>query len=131
MTSEDGRYFTRDHEWFLVDGDLITVGITEYAAEQLGDIVFVEEPRLGAAAGSGETILEIESTKSVGEILAPVPGEIVEANVAAREAPELVNQDPLGAGWLVRLRTDAEVDASDFLDAASYAAYLAADAEGR
>lgn len=99
----DLRY-TAEHEWVAVDGDVATVGITAYAAEKLGDVVYVDLPKAGAALAAGTVVGEIESTKSVGELFAPVDGEVVESNQAVLDDPTLVNSDPFGAGWLVKVR---------------------------
>ena len=96
--------YTREHEWVRVEDDVAVVGITDYAADQLGDVVYVEMPEAGTQVSAGTVIGEVESTKSVGEIYAPVSGEVVESNEVAAENPELVNQDPFGAAWLVKIR---------------------------
>lgn len=110
--------YTSDHEWIRVVGDVATVGITAFAADKLGDVVFVELPEAGARVEGGSVVGEIESTKSVGELFAPVDGEVLEANTAVVESPELVNSDPFGEGWLIRVRFDALPDG--LLDAAAY-----------
>ncbi|GAA2066052.1 MULTISPECIES: glycine cleavage system protein GcvH [Leifsonia] len=104
MAAERDLKYTPEHEWLLVDGDVATVGITAYAAEKLGDVVFVELPEEGSDVTAGRVVGEIESTKSVGELFAPVDGTVAEANSAVVDAPELVNSDPFGAGWLVKVR---------------------------
>ena len=96
--------YTAEHEWIAVDGDVATVGITAYAADKLGDVVFVDLPKVGATVGAGKVVGEIESTKSVGELYAPVDGEVVEANQAVIDQPDLVNSDPFGAGWMIKVR---------------------------
>ena len=96
--------YTAEHEWVLVDGDIATVGITAYAADKLGDVVFVELPKSGSALAEGAIVGEIESTKSVGELFAPVDGEVVEANEAVEADPSLVNSDPFGEGWLIKVK---------------------------
>jgi glycine cleavage system H protein len=96
--------YTAEHEWVAVDGDVATVGITAYAAEKLGDVVYVDLPKQGSNVASGKVVGEIESTKSVGELFAPVDGEVVEANHAVVDDPTLVNSDPFGAGWLIKVR---------------------------
>ncbi len=103
MTSENDLKYTAEHEWLDADGSVATVGITAYAANQLGDIVYVDLPAVGAAVEAGTTIGEIESTKSVGDLYAPVTGTVVEVNEAVASAPETVNSDPLGDGWLVKI----------------------------
>ena len=95
--------YTAEHEWVLVEGDTATVGITAYAAEKLGDVVFVELPTVGSSVASGTVVGEIESTKSVGELFAPVDGTVAEANEAVVADPSLVNSDPFGAGWLIKV----------------------------
>lgn len=92
--------YTSEHEWIRVEGDVATVGITQYAADALGDIVYVDLPKAGTTIAAGAIVGEAESTKSVGELFAPVSGDIVEANQAVIDSPELVNSDPYGAGWL-------------------------------
>ena len=111
--------YTTEHEWILVEGDVATVGITAYAAEKLGDIVFVELPKVGSTLAEGTVVGEIESTKSVGELFAPVNGTVVEANEAVSDSPELVNSDPFGEGWLVKVRF---TELPEMLDLAAYTA---------
>ena len=114
--------YTAEHEWVAVDGDVARIGITDYAADKLGDVVFVELPAVGSAVASGRVVGEIESTKSVGELYAPLDGEIVEANQAVVDDPSLVNSDPYGAGWMIAVRF-AELPA--LLTADEYAALIA------
>jgi len=104
MTNRESLHYTKEHEWLSIDGDVATVGITEYAAEKLGDIVFVDLPKLGSSTTYMKICGEIESTKSVGELYAPVDGEIVAVNDSVAATPELVNQDPMGAGWLIKIK---------------------------
>jgi glycine cleavage system H protein len=99
-----GTYFTKDHEWVTVDGDVATVGITTYAADKLGDVVYVDLPAVGASVAAGRVVGEIESTKSVGELFAPVDGEVVERNDAVVDDPSMVNADPMGAAWLIKVK---------------------------
>jgi glycine cleavage system H protein len=103
MADKTELQYTSDHEWVLVDGTTATVGITAYAADKLGDVVFVELPDVGSTVASGTVVGEIESTKSVGELFAPVDGTVLEANEAVVDAPELVNSDPFGEGWLIKV----------------------------
>ena len=112
--------YTAEHEWVAVDGDVATVGITAYAAEKLGDVVYVDLPKQGSSVASGKVVGEIESTKSVGELFAPVDGEVVESNQAVVDDPTLVNSDPYGAGWMIKVRF-TELP-SDLLTAEQYAA---------
>ncbi len=97
-------HYTKDHEWVRVDGDVATVGITVYAAEKLGDVVYVDLPAVGATIAAGKIVGEIESTKSVGELFAPVDGEVVERNDAVIDSPSDVNADPEGSAWLIKVR---------------------------
>jgi len=99
----DLRY-TEDHEWVAVDGDVATIGITAHAADKLGDVVYVDLPIAGVRVTAGKVVGEIESTKSVGELFAPVDGEVLERNEAVVEDPSLVNADPMGAAWLIKVR---------------------------
>jgi glycine cleavage system H protein len=117
---QDLRY-TKEHEWLRVADGVALVGITEFAAEALGDIVFVQLPAVGDKVTAGEVCGEIESTKSVSELYAPVTGEVTEVNEATVDAPELINSDPFDKGWLFRVRAD---DVPELLDAAAYAALI-------
>jgi glycine cleavage system H protein len=111
MTDITALKYTAEHEWVALDGDVATVGITSYAADKLGDVVFVELPAVGTAVTAATVVGEIESTKSVGELYAPLTGEVLEVNDAVVDDPSLVNADPFGAGWLVKITVDpASVD---------------------
>ncbi|MDP9026106.1 MAG: glycine cleavage system protein GcvH [Actinomycetota bacterium] len=112
-------HYTADHEWIAVDGDIATVGITAYAAEKLGDVVYVDLPKLGATVSASTVVGEIESTKSVGELFAPVAGEVVEINQAVIDKPDLVNADPFGDAWMIKVRF---TELPTMLTAAEYAA---------
>ena len=103
MTSKEELQYTAEHEWVLVDGSVATVGITAYAADKLGDVVYVDLPKVGSDVATGSVVGEIESTKSVGELFAPVNGTVAEANDAVVDEPALVNSDPFGAGWLIKV----------------------------
>jgi glycine cleavage system H protein len=107
MADKTELQYTAEHEWILVDGSVATVGITAYAAEKLGDIVFVDLPKAGSTVAEGKVVGEIESTKSVGELFAPVNGTVVESNEAVIASPELVNSDPFGDGWLIKVEFEA------------------------
>jgi len=122
MTDLDSLKYTEEHEWVSLDGDVATVGITDYAADKLGDVVFVDLPASGSGVSSGQVCGEIESTKSVGELYAPVDGEVVEVNDAVVDDPSLVNSDPYGAGWLVKLRVEASA-VEALLDREAYVAF--------
>lgn len=114
--------YTAEHEWVAVDGDIARIGITAYAAEKLGDVVFVELPAAGSTVTAGRVVGEIESTKSVGELYAPLDGEVVEANQAVVDDPSLVNSDPFGAGWMITVRF---AELPTLLTADEYAALIA------
>jgi glycine cleavage system H protein len=103
MSEPADRKYTKEHEWIDIDGSIATVGITAYAADKLGDVVFVDLPSVGSAVAEGRVVGEIESTKSVGELFAPVNGTVREINQAVVATPELVNSDPFGEGWLIRV----------------------------
>ena len=124
MAQPNDRFYTKTHEWVQVAGSEATVGITQYAQEQLGDVVFVELPAVGKKVDKGTALGNIESVKAVSEVFAPVSGDVVAANDDLEGHPELVNQDPYGKGWLVRLAIVA--GASDgMMDAAAYERFLA------
>ena len=116
--------FTKDHEWVELDGDIATVGVTAYAAEQLGDVVFVETPEVGKTVKAGDNLAVVESVKAASDVYAPISGEVVDANAAVADAPETVNASPETAGWFAKLKVanPAEVDA--LMDRAAYEAYL-------
>ena len=120
MDVPDGLRYTDDHEWLRLDGDGGVVGITAYAADQLGDIVFVELPAVGATFERGRTFGVVESVKAVSDLYAPVAGEVVEVNPALADKPELVNAEPYGGGWLVKLRISDPTQAQTLKDAAAY-----------
>jgi len=113
--------YTKEHEWLKVEDGVATVGITAFAAESLGDIVFVQLPDAGSAITAGEVFGEVESTKSVSELYAPVSGEVVEVNGTTSDTPEVINSDPYTEGWLLKVRLTGDVP--DLLDAAAYAAH--------
>ncbi len=115
--------YTAEHEWVKVEGDVATIGITQHAADALGDVVFVALPGVGDTIREGAIVGEVESTKSVGEIFAPVAGEVVEANDSVVASPDTVNADPYGAGWLIKVRFSAM---PSLLDAAAYRALIGA-----
>jgi glycine cleavage system H protein len=119
MTDLDSLSYTAEHEWVKVDGTVATIGITAYAAAQLGDIVYLDLPDVGTELSGGAVVGEIESTKSVGELFAPVDGTVVETNPAVEDAPELVNSDPYGAGWLIKVEFS---ELPPLLSATEYAA---------
>ena len=113
--------YTRTHEWIRPEADgTMTVGITEFAQEHLGDIVYVELPDIGRQVTAGEAAIVIESVKAAADVNIPVAGEIVDANAALSDAPEMVNQDPMQSGWIVRLRPENPDDFSELLDQSAY-----------
>lgn len=119
MYPEDLKY-TREHEWARVDGNRVRVGITSYAQEALGDIVYVSLPEVGDTVRAGEPCGEVESTKSVSDIYAPVTGEVVARNEALANSPELINSDPYGDGWMVEVEVSDTSELDDLLDADAY-----------
>jgi glycine cleavage system H protein len=125
MYPTDFRY-TKEHEWVKVEGDTATVGITDYAQHELGDVVYVELPAAGTKVEAGQAFGTVESVKSVSEIFSPVTGEVTEANATLADHPETINQDAHGAAWLVRIRTSsAASEIASLMDAAAYEAYIA------
>ena len=124
MVPTDRRY-SKDHEWVRVDGDVATVGITQYAAEQLGDVVFVELPDVGRALGQHATFGVVESVKAVSDLYAPIGGEVRATNGELGKAPELVNQDPYEAGWMIRISVGDPGELDRLLDAAAYEQLIA------
>ena len=124
MVPQDLRY-TKEHEWVRLEGEIATIGITDYAAEQLGDIVFVELPEIGRTVSQFATIGVIESVKAVSDLFAPVGGEVVESNAELAGAPELLNSDPFGKGWMLRIKVADAGQLDGLLDAAAYEALTA------
>ncbi|MYW89785.1 glycine cleavage system protein GcvH [Amycolatopsis rubida] len=125
MTTPEELRYTEEHEWVAArEGSLVRVGITEYAQDQLGDVVFVDLPEVGKQVGAGDAFGEVESTKSVSELFAPVDGEIVAVNSAVADSPELVNSDPYGEGWLVEIRLDDPAGLEALLEAEAYQALI-------
>jgi glycine cleavage system H protein len=118
-------YFTKDHEWIAVEGDTATVGITKYAAEQLGDVVYVEVPAVGRAVSQGGDMAVVESVKAASDVYAPVSGTVSEGNAALADAPETVNEDPEGAGWFAKLTVANAGELEALMDRAAYDAYVA------
>ena len=125
----DDLKFSRDHEWMRVEGDICVVGITEFAQKELGEVVFVELPELGEVFDTGDEIGTIESVKAVAEVYTPVAGEVVEVNVAVVDDPELLNDDPLHEGWLVKVRYSASADLEALMNGEAYEEYVKAGKE--
>jgi len=116
--------FTKDHEWVAVDGDIATIGITAYAAEQLGDVVFVETPEVGKVVGQGDGLAVVESVKAASDVYAPISGEVVEANGELGAAPETVNAAPEAGGWFAKLKITDPAQVEGLMDRAAYEQYL-------
>ena len=120
MTPEDLKY-TEEHEWVgAPTGGVVRIGITDYAQEQLGDVVYVQLPEVGSTVGASDALGEVESTKSVSEIFAPVSGEVTAVNSTLEDNPELINTDPYGEGWLVEIKLGDEAELDGLLDADDY-----------
>ena len=124
---ENLRY-SKDHEWVLVEGDIATIGITDYAQHSLGDVVYIDMPRVGDKLNTHESFGSVESVKAVSEIFTPVAGEISEVNDGLNDTPEAVNNDPYGTGWMIKVKMDNPLEADGMLSAAEYEEYLEASA---
>jgi len=117
--------YTKEHEWIDAQGDTAKIGITDYAQHELGDVVFVELPAIGKKVEAGKTFGSVESVKAVSDIYAPVNGEVVEANGELQNKPEAINNDPHGAGWLIKIKLASPADVNALMDAAAYEAFIA------
>jgi glycine cleavage system H protein len=126
MYPENFKY-TKEHEWVLVEGDTGTIGITDHAQEELGDIVYVDLPKPGTKLEQGKSLGSVESVKAVSDVYAPVSGEVVEVNPALADAPEKLNEDPHGSAWLVKLKLSTPAELSGLMSAADYQAYIGAE----
>jgi len=124
---EDLRY-SKDHEWVRVESDVATIGITDYAQHSLGDVVYVDMPRVGDKFGAHEAFGSVESVKAVSEIFTPLAGEVTEVNDSINDTPESVNNDTYGEGWMVKIKMDNPLEADAMLSAAEYEEYLSANA---
>lgn len=127
MYPKDLKY-DREHEWVRVDGDVVTIGISDFAQDQLGEVVYVDLPSIGNAVTAGDSFGEVESVKSVSELFSPVSGEIVEVNDSLGDAPETVNEDPYGDGWMIKVKLSDASEVDGLMDADGYEAYLAEEA---
>ena len=116
--------FTKDHEWVVVEGDVATVGITAYAAEQLGDVVFVETPDVGKAVKAGDAFAVVESVKAASDVYAPISGEVVEANAELTSTPEMVNTAPEAGGWFAKIKVSDPAEVEALMDRDAYEAFL-------
>ncbi len=117
--------FTEDHEWLNIEGDIATVGITEHAQEQLGDVVFVDLPTVGATVSKGGDAAVVESVKAASDVYAPIDGEVVEVNSSLEDEPSLVNSDAQGKGWFMKIKIADAGQLADLMDAAAYQAHIA------
>jgi glycine cleavage system H protein len=124
MSYPENLKYTKEHEWVLVSGDSGTIGITDHAQHELGDIVFVDLPRLGAQLKRGETMGSVESVKAVSDIYAPVSGEVTETNATLAKTPEKLNEDPHGEAWLIKVKLSDLAEVGELLSAADYQAYV-------
>lgn len=125
MAHPSDRKYSNEHEWVLVDGDVATIGITDFAQDQLGEVVYVDLPDEGESVSAGDTFGEIESVKSVSELFAPVTGEIVEVNSGLSDAPETVNADAHGAGWMIKVRLEDSSELDALMSSDEYESFLA------
>lgn len=116
--------FTKDHEWVKVEGDTALIGVSDYAQKEMGDVVYIELPETGAEFGKGDACSNIESVKAVNDIYSPVSGEVVEVNTDLEDAPDNVNKDPYGAGWIFKIKISDTSELNDLLDSAQYEEYL-------
>jgi glycine cleavage system H protein len=123
----ENLHYTKEHEWVRVDGDFGVVGITDHAQKELGDIVYVDLPKVGASAEKGKTVGSVESVKAVSDIYAPVSGEVSEINETLATAPEKLNEDPHGEAWLVKIRLSNPDEIKELLSAADYQTYVGAE----
>jgi glycine cleavage system H protein len=124
MTVKEGLLYTKEHEWAKVDGDTATIGITDYAQEQLGDLVYVELPQMGRQVDAHKEIAVVESSKSASDVFSPVAGQVTEVNETLESKPESINEDCYGAGWICRLQITDRDSMGDLMDAKRYEAYL-------
>lgn len=123
MSYPDDRKYTKDHEWVRLAGDMAEVGITDFAQQQLGDVVYMELPEVGSRVVAGQSFGSIESVKAVSELFAPVGGEVVEVNTAVKDHPEVVNKDP-HSSWMIKVRVSSPGEATGLLDSAQYQGLL-------
>jgi glycine cleavage system H protein len=121
--------YTKEHEWVDVKGDVAAIGITDYAQHELGDVVFVELPKVGAKIETGKAFGTVESVKAVSDIYAPASGEVVEANAVLHDTPEKINTDPHTDGWLIKVKLANPAEISGLMDAAAYEAYIASQSK--
>jgi glycine cleavage system H protein len=125
MNVPEDRRYTKDHEWALLDGGQVRIGITEYAQDALGDVVFVQLPAVGTVVEAGGACSEVESTKSVSDVYSPVAGTVVEVNTELAEAPQRLNEDPYGTGWICLIEPAGPAALEELLDAGAYSSLIA------
>ncbi len=123
----DNFRYTKEHEWVLVEGDSATIGITDHAQQELGDIVYVDLPKVAARIEQGKSLGSVESVKAVSDVYAPLSGEVTEINQVLADAPETLNSDPHGAGWLVKIRLSDPGETKDLMSSADYEAHIGAE----
>ena len=121
--------YSRDHEWVRMESSLARIGITDFAQDALGDVVYVELPEVGLVVTANSAFAEIESTKSVSDVFAPVSGEVIEVNDVLEERPELVNEDPYGDGWICVIQPSAEAELDELMDSESYKSFVVEESE--
>ncbi len=124
MDFPDELKYTEEHEWLLMEGDLVSVGITDFAQDQLGDVVFVELPEVGDRVEAGKAFGVVESVKAVSDIYGPIAGEIVEVNTELPDAPETVNTSPYEDGWMIRIKPDDASELDDLMDSVAYQSFI-------
>jgi glycine cleavage system H protein len=124
-------HYTKQHEWVDVNGDVATIGITDYAQHELGDVVFAELPKAGAKVESGKSFGTVESVKAVSEIYSPVTGDITEVNASLHDTPEKINSDPHGSAWLIKVRLSNPAEIKGLMDAPAYEAFIAEADKGK
>jgi glycine cleavage system H protein len=127
MTYPENYRYTKEHEWVNLEGDIATIGITFHAQNELGDIVYVDLPKVGTKVEATKTFGSVESVKAVSDLYAPIDGEVTENNETLASAPEKLNEDPHGAAWLIKVRVDKTIDLSSLLTAADYQKYAEAE----
>lgn len=124
MSHPSDRKYSKEHEWVVAEGDVVTIGISDFAQDQLGEVVYVDLPDTGDALNAGDTFGEIESVKSVSELYAPVTGEVIEVNDSLPDSPETVNQDPHGEGWMIKVRLDDPSELDTLMSADEYDEFI-------
>ncbi len=124
MEVPEGLKYSKEHEWVLVEDQIVTVGITEYAQEELGDVVYVELPKVGEKMVKDDPFGAVESVKAVSDLYAPISGAVLEVNNTLPDSPEIINEDPYGDGWMIKVEVSNEDDLSDLMSAEEYAEYV-------